>query len=355
MKRTIVELMRPNVAKMQGYKSARHEYQGSANILLDANENPFDWDYNRYPDPHHFRLKRELWKTLGWDMAKISLGNGSDELIDLLIRAFCEPGKDAIRVLNPSYGMYKVTAELNNVEVIKTDLDEDFQLDPSLAFIPSTPPAGKINKEKIFFLTSPNNPTGNAFHQSLLEDIISRYDGIVVVDEAYVDFSSRGSLYTLIDKYPNLVILRTMSKAFGAAGLRIGIALADGLITNVLHKIKPPYNLSTIVQEQAITQLGNYTKILTQSHLTMADRDRLAADLRSLFCVERVFPSDANFLLIKTNAADEIYDFLRKKGIIVRNRSSDHGCFQCLRFTVGTPVENKALLTALNEYDDLNS
>ncbi len=350
MKRSVLELMRSNVAKMQGYKSARHDYQGSAQVFMDANENPFDWEYSRYPDPHHFRLKRELWKVKGWDMGKISLGNGSDELIDLLIRAFCEPGKDAIRVLKPSYGMYTVRAALNDVEILLTDVDPNFQLDPSLAVL--KPPAGKINNEKIFFLTSPNNPSGNAVHPTQLEEIVSRYDGIVVVDEAYIDFSSRDSMYHLIDKYPNLVVLRTFSKAYAAAGLRIGIALADGLITNVLHKIKPPYNLSTIAMEQAMNILKKEELIKTQIHLLTADRDNLKSDLNRLTCVKYVFPSDANFLLVQVDNANNVYAFLREKGIIVRNRSTQFQCADCLRFTVGTPVENKLLLNSLKEYDE---
>lgn len=341
--------MRPNIAKMQGYKSARHEYQGSAQILMDANENPFDWDNNRYPDPHHFRLKRELWKTLGWDMGKISLGNGSDELIDLLIRAFCVPGQDSIRVLNPSYGMYNVSARLNDVEILLTDLDQSFELDPDLAFL--NPPAGKINNEKIFFLSSPNNPSGNAFHPKLLEEIIIRYDGIVVIDEAYIDFSSRDSLYHLIDKYENLVILRTFSKAFASAGLRVGVALAGNLITNVLHKIKPPYNLSTLAMNEAMNTLSKYVKIKTQIHLICADRDLLASQLSSLNCIQDVFPSDANFLLVRVQDATKLYNFLRENGIIIRNRNAQFNCENCLRFTIGTPVENKKLMEVLTRYD----
>ena len=342
--------MRPNVAKMQGYKSARHDYQGSAQIFLDANENPFDWDNSRYPDPHHFRLKRELWKTLGWDMGKISLGNGSDELIDLLIRAFCEPGKDAIRVLNPSYSMYNVSARLNDVEIILTDLDQQFELDPNLAFLDQ--PAGKITNEKIFFLTSPNNPSGNSIHPMILEEIIARYDGIVVVDEAYIDFSSRDSFYHYIDKYENLVILRTFSKAFASADLRIGIALSGNLITNVLHKIKPPYNLSNLVMNEAISTLSKYEKIKTQIHLICADRDLIASQLSQLKCIEKVFPSDANFLLVRTYDADKMYSYLRENGIITRNRNTQYQCDNCLRFTIGTPVENKKLIEVLTRYDE---
>jgi histidinol-phosphate aminotransferase len=346
MKKSIVELMRPNVEKMKGYKSARHDYQGSAHIFLDANENPFDWEFNRYPDPHHFRLKRDLWKTLGWDMSKITLGNGSDELIDLLLRAFCIPGKDAIRVLNPSYGMYDVSAELNNIKVIKTDLDENFQLDSDLRFLDNM-----MENEKIFFITSPNNPSGNVFHPSILKDIISRYDGLVVIDEAYIDFASRDSLYHMIDENENLVVLRTFSKAFASAGLRVGIALAGSLITNVLHKIKPPYNLSSIVMDEAIKMFKNYEKIKIQTHLLRADRDNLISQLKALNFVKKVFPSEANFILVRVDNANELYNYLRKKGIIVRNRHGQYRCDNCLRFTVGTPIENKSLMDFLLTYN----
>ncbi len=346
MKRTIIELMRTNVAQMQGYKSARHEYQGSAQVFLDANENPFDWPYNRYPDPHHFRLKRDLWKTIGWEMGKITLGNGSDELIDLLIRAFCVPGKDSIRVLNPSYGMYEVSAALNEISIVPTDLNEDFELEPDLSFLNNCLPS-----EKIFFVTSPNNPSGNAFHPALLEKIVKQYDGIVVVDEAYIDFSSRDSMYHLIDTYDNLVVLRTFSKAFASAGIRVGIALSSPLITNVLHKIKPPYNLSTLVMDEAIQVLQKYDRIKTQIHLLSADRDQLALDLQTLKNVEKVFPSDANFLLVRVKNAQSMYDYLRKNGIIVRNRNGQFHCDECLRFTVGTPVENKRLMEVLRNME----
>ena len=331
--------VRSNVLALKPYSSARDDYSGDANAFLDANENPYNDPFNRYPDPLAIKLKERISEIKDLKPDHIFTGNGSDEAIDTLIRIFCEPGKDKIFSLDPSYGMYQVCAGINAVEYLGIKLLPDFQ--PDVAKILNL----TDNSCKLLFLCSPNNPTGNCMNHSDIEYIIRNFDGIVVLDEAYSDFSNEASFIDKTDLYPNLIVMQTFSKALGLASVRIGIAFSDPAIIHYFNRIKPPYNISTINQEAALNKLTDIELIMKQVNVIKNERERLASELASLNITCKVFPSDANFLLIKVKDANNIYNYLVNNEIIVRNRSSliDN----CLRITVGTKDENDKLLDAL--------
>lgn len=341
-------LIRPNIRKMVPYSSARDEFKGNANIFLDANENslgsPLIKWYNRYPDPMQWDLKKKLSAIKGIAPEHIFIGNGSDEPIDLLFRAFCEPGMDNVIVCPPTYGMYEVSANINNVAVKKVPLTPQFQLD-----LEGLEEAIDLHT-RIIWLCSPNNPTGNALYRDDIEMILNNFEGLVVVDEAYVNFSRHRSFIPDLGDYPNLVVLQTMSKAWGLAALRIGMAFAGKEIIDVFNKIKPPYNISQPTQELALLALDNMEDVNEMIRILVAEREKLVAALVNLPQVIDVYPSDANFLLVKTIEAKKIYAFLTEKGIVVRDRSSVILCDDCLRITIGTPHENEQLLEAISSF-----
>lgn len=343
------ELLRPNIKNLVPYSSARDEFKGEARVFLDANENslgsPLTKWYNRYPDPLQWEVKEKLSVVKGVAPQHIFLGNGSDECIDVLIRAFCEPGLDNIVVVPPTYGMYEVSANINNVKVKKVPLTPDFQLDlPALEETVD-------DHTKIIFLCSPNNPTGNSLIREDVELLLNNYSGIVVMDEAYVNFSRQRSYVQELEDYPNLVVLQTLSKAWGLAALRVGMAFASEAIIAVMNKIKPPYNINQASQELVLKALEEVEQVNEMIRVLVQERTRLEAVLPGLHIVEKVFPSDANFLLVKVTDAKAIYQYLLDKGIVVRDRSSVILCEGCLRITVGTESENDELLAALAAFE----
>ena len=337
------KLVRQSVLKMKPYSSARDEYQGEASIFLDANENPFNTPYNRYPDPLQWAVKEKIGQLKGVRKENILLGNGSDEPIDLLIRAFCDPGKDAITSISPSYGMYEVSAEVNNVEFRKVKLTPAFELDAEELLRA----AGEDSK--LIFLCSPNNPTGNNLSRKEIHKVLANFHGLVVVDEAYIDFSSAPSYIGELSKYPNLVVLQTFSKAWGAAAIRLGMAFASPEVIGLLNKIKYPYNINQLTQEFALRLLLDENKMKEQLVLLLEGRTLLERRLRELPCVKTIYPSDANFILVRVTDATGIYNRLVEKGIIVRNRTNVALCEGCLRITVGTKEENNQLLNELEK------
>lgn len=341
-------LVRPNILALKPYSSARDEFQGAATVFIDANENslgsPVDTDYSRYPDPQQWALKQHLALQKGVVPEQIFFGNGSDEAIDLLLRAFCEPGRDHIILLPPTYGMYRVQANIDGVDIREAPLDADF-----------LPDAAAIRKvtdahSKLLFLCSPNNPSGNCLPEAFLRDMLETFPGLVVIDEAYIDFSSQGSALAWLSQYPNLVVLQTFSKAWGLAGLRVGMAFSNPFVIGILNKIKYPYNLSLANIRIATEALEKAEAVREKVGVILSERARLEKALIELPCVEKIFPSDANFLLVRTTDADGLYHFLSQKGIIVRNRTRELHCANCLRITVGTPAENEALLAAMGEF-----
>ena len=332
--------MRPNIRAMQPYSSARDEFHGSASVFLDANENPYNAPYNRYPDPMQWRLKERISEIKGVPVESIFLGNGSDEPIDLLLRAFCEPGKEKMLTTDPTYGMYQVAAEVNNVACVKVPLRDDFSLDlPALL-------ARIDDATKLIYLCSPNNPTGNSLGHDVIREVLRRFRGIVVVDEAYIDFSAGPSFLREMGEWPNLVVLQTLSKAWGCAAIRLGMAFASPEIIGVLNKIKYPYNVNLLTQEKAL-ELLDEDRMRTQLAQILQERTRLRRDLSAIPLVRRIYPTDANFLLVDVGDADGVYHKLVEEGIIVRNRNRVTLCRGCLRITVGTPEEDDSLLEAL--------
>ena len=332
--------MRPNIRAMQPYSSARDEFHGSASVFLDANENPYNAPYNRYPDPMQWRLKERISEIKGVPVESIFLGNGSDEPIDLLLRAFCEPGKEKMLTTDPTYGMYQVAAEVNNVACVKVPLRDDFSLDlPALL-------ARIDDATKLIYLCSPNNPTGNSLGHDAICEVLRRFRGIVVVDEAYIDFSAGPSFLREMGEWPNLVVLQTLSKAWGCAAIRLGMAFASPEIIGVLNKIKYPYNVNLLTQEKAL-ELLDEDRMRRQLAQILQERTRLCRDLSAIPLVRRIYPTDANFLLVDVGDADGVYHKLVEEGIIVRNRNRVTLCRGCLRITVGTPEEDDRLLEAL--------
>lgn len=343
--KTLKELTRPNIWALKPYSSARDEYNGAAaSVFLDANENPYNLPHNRYPDPLQRDLKAELTRIKQVKVENIFLGNGSDEAIDLVFRAFCEPGVDNVVAIDPTYGMYKVCADVNNVEYRKVLLDEAFQFTADALL------AATDEHTKLIFLCSPNNPTGNDLLRTEIEKTLAAFSGLVIIDEAYNDFSSAPSFLQQLDKYPNLVVFQTFSKAWGCAAIRLGMAFASAEIISIFNKIKYPYNVNQLTQQQALSMLQRYDEIEGWVKELIAERGRLMDAFSTLTCVKEIFPSDANFFLARVTDAGAIYNYLVAKGIIVRNRSSISLCGNCLRVTVGTPAENKTLLEALQAY-----
>ena len=341
-------LVRNNIRNLKPYSSARDEFKGEANIFLDANENSLGspllkW-YNRYPDPMQWKIKEKLSVIKQVPVDQIFLGNGSDEPIDLLFRCFCEPGVDEVIVFPPTYGMYEVSANINNVHLSKVPLTKEFQLD-----LEALESAIKPNT-KIIWICSPNNPTGNSIDRQDIEMVLNNFDGLVVVDEAYINFSRQKSLVSDLADYPNLVVLQTLSKAWGLAGLRVGMAFASADIIGYLNKVKPPYNISEPVQELALKALDEIGQVNDMILQLVASRKEMEGDLLQSKTVVRVFPSDANFLLVEFKDARGMYDYLVEKGIVVRDRSSVLLCDNCLRITVGTHAENLKLMEAINSF-----
>ncbi len=338
---SLQNITRKNVLALHPYSSARDEFTGAASVFLDANENPFNAPYNRYPDPRQVALKNQLSKLKNISPAHIFLGNGSDEPIDLLFRAFCEPGTDNVVSISPTYGMYRVAADINNIPCREVMLDEDFDLDAPKVL------ASVDAQTKLIFLCSPNNPTGNALNQKQILEIISNFNGLVVLDEAYIDFCPEKSLLTKLENYPNLVILQTLSKAWGLAGIRLGMAFASPEIIAILSKIKYPYNINLLTQEKALEMLQSDAQKEHWVNTILRQKELLIKELVKIPLIIKVFPSDANFVLVKTTAAKKIYDALVERQIIVRDRSKVALCGEALRITVGTAQENKMLIEAL--------
>ena len=341
--RPIETLIRQNVKDLKPFSSARAEYEGSADIFLDANENPFDTGYNRYPDPYQKDLKKVIAQWRGVQANQVLLGNGSDEIIDLLVRTFCEPKQDRIRFIHPSFGMYEVVADINDVAKMPIPLLSQFELNVEQCL------ADQKSIDKILFLCTPNNPTGNSFDPNELKDIVESFDGIVVIDEAYIDFSTTPSMVPFVKKYDNLVILQTFSKALGAAGLRLGMAFTSEKIISYINKIKPPYNIGTETQKNALTILKSIDERYDELSMIIHERERLYRELGSLPIVLHMFPSDANFILIKFDNPKAILKYLMDEQIIVRDRSNLPGCAGCLRITVGLSSENDQLISALKK------
>lgn len=341
----IKNIVRSNVLHLKPYSSARDEFQGKAEIFLDANENPFDSAYNRYPDPLQPELRDQIATLKKIDPERLALGNGSDEIIDLLFRIFCTPGVDNVIIPQPTYGMYKVSAAINEIEVREPLLSEDFDI------IESAIKQSIDQKSKILFLCSPNNPTGNVLSVKKIEELLLYFSGIVVVDEAYIDFAESQSLTTLLDKYPNLVILQTLSKAWGLAGLRIGIGFASKEIVSFINKIKPPYNISSASAQGALQAIVNTKNKNEFVQTLIKERERMELAINNFPFVQRVFPSQANFLLVRMDNARNCYAHLLEYGIVVRDRSNVILCEDCLRITIGTPSQNVKLLEALKRFN----
>ena len=339
-------LVRNNVKKMSSYSSARDDFNKKNDkklIYLDANESPFDNGINRYPDNKHVQLKKVISKLKNVDKNQIIFGNGTDEILDLIVRVFCNPSEDKIITLPPTYGMYDVIAKTNGVENIEIPLKSDFSIDKNEILKLSS------KKTKILFLCSPNNPTGNSFDTNNLTDLIKSFKGIVVVDEAYIDFSSKQSLIGLIEDNNNLIITQTMSKAYGMAGIRLGMGFSNEKIINYLNKIKPPYNINVLTERKALEELNKIDEIEKNISIVLDQRNLLVSCLEKLDFVEKIYKSDANFLLVKVDNADLRYNQLLENGIVVRNRSNQPLCQNCLRITIGTKNENISLIKTLNE------
>ena len=344
--RTLKELTRPNVWALKPYSSARDEYSGvEASVFLDANENPYNTPNNRYPDPLQRELKALIAPLKGVKEENIFLGNGSDEAIDLVFRAFCRPGVDNVVAIDPTYGMYQVCAEVNEVEYRKMLLDVYYQFKASSLL------SAIDENTKAIFVCSPNNPTGNSLCRKEIESLLKRFDGLVIVDEAYIDFSSSESLLKDLDKYPNLIVLQTFSKAWGCAAIRLGMAFASPEIIAIFNKIKYPYNVNRLTQEEAIKVLQHPETIKGWVNTLLEERTRVMEEFVKLPCCVRVFPTDANFFLAKVYEATQIYNYLVSEGIIVRNRTNVALCNDCLRITIGTKEENEALLEALRKVE----
>jgi len=343
-------VVRKNIFNLKPYSCARDEFKGEASVYLDANESPYNRSYNRYPDPLQVHLKKRISQIKKVDAARIMLGNGSDEPIDLIFRIFCEPAEDNVVAIEPTYGMYKVCADINNVEYRKVLLDENFQPDAKQLL------AAADRHTKVIFLCSPNNPTGNLLNRSEMRKVVERFTGIVVIDEAYIDFSSEPSWLNDLDKYPNLIVLHTFSKAWGLASLRCGMVFASEEIIALFNKVKYPYNLSTLVQYTILNELDVGSDYKNQwVRLILDERKDLAAALNNIEIVEKIYPSDANFLLVKVKDANGLYKKLIEQSIVVRNRNSVSLCGNCLRITVGTEEENNFLIEALkNETSTLH-
>ncbi|WP_271405337.1 histidinol-phosphate transaminase [Tenacibaculum soleae] len=336
---SLEKIVRPNIQKLQAYSSARDEFKGVAEVYLDANENPFG-DLNRYPDPQQLKIKERLSAIKKVEQNQIFIGNGSDEVIDLAFRIFCEPGKDKALTFSPTYGMYDVSANINDIELIKQPLVNDFQIS-----LNQLQPYLDMEDVKIIFICSPNNPTGNCFNDEDIIYILENFNGIVIIDEAYIDFSSQASYLTKLNEYPNLIVSQTFSKAWGLAGARVGAAYANSAIINLYNKVKPPYNVSTLNQEKVIESLNNLSEFEVNKNTILDEKKQLIKAFENIKLVQKIYPSDANFILIEVTNATEIYNKLVAQKIITRNRNSLVN--NCLRITVGSTKENTQLITVL--------
>ena len=337
----IRELLRENIRTLAPYSTARDEYQGELGIYLDANENPYDNNYNRYPDPHQKNLKRRLAEIKGVPVETIFIGNGSDEPIDLVFRLFCEPRRHNAVSIAPTYGMYKVAAAINDVQMREVQLEPGFTLDAEKLL------AAADENTRLLFLCSPNNPSGNCFPKKEIEKVIRRFNGIVILDEAYIDFAGQPGFLSELDEYPNLVILQTLSKAWGMAGLRLGLAFAQPLIVDTLSRVKYPYNINVVTQKIVLEQLRKSPD--AQIAEIVSERGRVLEGLAKNPVIRKIHPTDANFVLVEVDEPRTIYDRLIGAGIIVRDRSRIKGCEGCLRITIGTPEENDRLLETLKK------
>lgn len=340
----INKVARKNILSLKPYSSARDEFTGQAKVFLDANENPYDTKYNRYPDPYQFGVKSLISNLKSIPIEQIILGNGSDEIIDLLIRSFCEPAEDEIIILPPTYGMYQVYADINQIGIKEVPLNERFDVSSAEVL------AQVSGKTKIIFLCSPNNPSGNLMDIDQVKSILQQFDGLVVLDEAYIDFSDMESWSGYLDLYPNLVVMQTLSKAWGLAGIRLGMAFANTNIISLLNKVKPPYNISQLTQEIAFEALQCVDQKEDVVALILKEREKLKEELLKLSLVQHIYPSEANFLLVQVTNAKQLYQNLIEMGIVVRDRSNVLLCENCLRITVGTEEENKTLMEALKTF-----
>ncbi len=343
--KSLEELTRPNIWKLAPYSSARNEYSGhTARVFLDANENPYNAPLNRYPDPLQSEVKKQLSKIKGVPQECIFIGNGSDEAIDLPYRCFCRPGIDNVVAIEPTYGMYKVCADINDVEYRPVLLDEKYQITADRLL------AASDNHTKLIWICSPNNPTGNSIIRDEIEKTIIRFEGIVVLDEAYGDFSSQKSFRTELSKHPNLIVLNTFSKAWGCAAIRMGMAFANKEIIQLFNKVKYPYNVNLLTQQQALEAMKEPYEVTKWVRTLLLERNRMVEAFKLLPSCLRVYPTDANFFLAKMTDAQRIYDYLVARGIIVRNRTRVQLCNNCLRITIGNKSENNELLSALRQY-----
>ncbi|MDG2484208.1 MAG: histidinol-phosphate transaminase [Flavobacteriaceae bacterium] len=338
------KLIRPAVKAMKSYSSARDEFESQDKdlVFLDANENPFPNGLNRYPDPQQMQLKNKLAAIKGLRPSQILCGNGSDEVLDLIFRAFCEPNEDGIITLTPTYGMYAVLANLNGIQQQCVSLTADFQID-----VPAVLNAIRPNS-KLLFICSPNNPSGNVMSRTAIKEILKAFKGLVVIDEAYIDFTDTESWLEDLSEHPNLVVTQTLSKAYGLAGIRLGICYASEEIIAVLNKIKPPYNINSLTQKAAISAISQRENTKQQLKTILDQRTELIREFKKIAWIEKLYPTDANFILIRVDNANLRYEQLKNKGIIVRNRTREDGCTNCLRITVGTAEENKRLINTLN-------
>lgn len=343
----INNIVRTNIARLKAYSSARDEFEEATAqmVFLDANENPFQNGVNRYPDPQQKGLKELLADLKGIPTNQILLGNGSDEVLDLIFRAFCEPKEDNVILLPPTYGMYGVLSELNNVQTKEVLLSENFDIrvNETLEVIDE--------RSKIVFLCSPNNPSGNAFSEEKIKNIVENFSGLVVIDEAYIDFSSQESWLEKLDSYPNLIVTQTLSKAFGMAGIRLGVCYASREVIEILNRIKPPYNVNELTQQRAKERLSSFSKVEKEIGLILEERKKLEKKLQGISFISKLYPSDANFILVKVDDANKRYDQLLEQGIVIRNRTTQPLCENTLRFTVGTLSENTKLIAALNDIE----
>ena len=337
-------ILRENIKRLKPYSSARDDFSGEASVWIDANENPFNTGVNRYPDPHQRELKVCLAQIKGVKPENVFIGNGSDEIIDLLYRVTCDPGKANAIVMPPTYGMYAVSAEINDVAITKVFLREDFSVDTEAVL------AAVNENTRLIFVCSPNNPTGNLVPIDVIETIASKFDGLVVVDEAYIDFTTSKSAVSLIEKYPNIFVMQTLSKAWGLAGARVGVGIGSKDLLTVMDKVKAPYNVNILSQQVALNSLNDIEAFRAKVDIIVEQRDWLSAELSKLDIVEKVYPSDANFLLVKFKDTANLFQFLLDCGIVARDRSKEKWCEGCIRLTVGTPDENEMLVKALNQY-----
>ena len=348
MKHNLNSLVRENIKNLQPYSAARHEFTGIASIFLDANENaygsPTDEKYNRYPDPLQLELKTAIAKIKGVKTENIFIGNGSDEVIDIAYRTFCTPQKDNVIICPPTYGMYKVSANINDVAIKTVNLTTDFQLNTE-GIIRETD-----SNTKLLFICSPNNPTGNNMNRADIIYLLENFTGIIIIDEAYINFSKQNSFIEELSAYPNLIVMQTLSKAWGLAALRVGICFASAEIINIFNKVKPPYNINEASQQIALQALQNAEKVNNWVDEINIEKEKLTTELLQFTFVKKIYPSDTNFILVKMEDGDDVYQHLTKNEIVVRNRNKELQCENCLRITIGTKIENEKLISTLKKY-----